>query len=238
MAYRDDAGDSLEAPTADGPLRATLGVNRVELRVGERSLQVADRTATVIAGKKRQSLRFTGRLVVARSFPREDVGVWVEHDDDGAPAMRRIFGVQPISLLETEGLPALKKLDAVVQRVRAALSDLAGDFVRAVEIGTGHDLDKVLLADRGDGFLVYARRLFRGHARLVMTVFDDGRIAIPDQPRAIQVNSRFGVTVRGDYIRFADQHGTDLARVAIPWLAPEDRDELARRIGQLIDRPT
>jgi len=24
--------------------------------------------------------------------------------------------------------------------------------------------------------------------------------------------------------------------VAIPWLAPEDRHELARRIGQLVDR--
>lgn len=232
MAYRDDAGDSLEAPTADGPLRATLGPARVELRVGDRVLQVADRTATLVTGKKKQTLRFEKRLVVARSVPREDLGVWVELDQE----MRRIFGVTPISLLEPDGLAALKKLDAVAQRVRATLADYAGDFVRAVEIGNGHDLDKVLLADRGDGFVVYARKLFRGQARLVMTVHGDGRVVLPEGGEA-RVTSRYGVTVRGDYIRFADRHGTDLARVAIPWLAPEDREELARRIGQLVDRP-
>ncbi|MBV8748300.1 MAG: hypothetical protein JO103_01165 [Candidatus Eremiobacteraeota bacterium] len=232
MAYRDDAGDSLEAPTSEGPLRAALGPARVDLRVADRSLHVADRNATLVAGKKKTTLRFEKRLVVARSVPREDLGVWIEHGDE----MRRIFGVVPISLLEPEGLAALKKLDAVAHRVRATLADYAGDIVRAVEIGNGHDLDKVLLADRGDGFLVYARKLFRGQARLVMTVHGDGRVEIPDE-KVIRVTSRYGVTVRGDYLRFADQHGTDLARVAIPWLAPEDRDELARRIGQLVDRP-
>jgi len=54
--------------------------------------------------------------------------------------------------------------------------------------------------------------------------------------REITVRSRHGVTVVGDYVRFADPEGVDLAKVAIPWVTPEDRDELARRIGQLIDR--
>ncbi len=233
MAYRDDAGDSLEAPTADGPLRATIGPSRVELRLGGRTLQIADRTVTLVTGKKQSSLRFERRLVIARSFPHEDLGLWVELDDD----MRRIFGVQPVSLLEPEGLAALKKLDAVTQRIRAVLADYAGDIVRAIEIGTGHDLDRVLLADTGDKFQIYARRLFRGHARLVLEVKSDGAIYIPDEPKLkVTVTSRYGVTVRGDYLRFADRHGTDLGKVAIPWLAPEDRDELARRIGQLIDR--
>ena len=49
------------------------------------------------------------------------------------------------------------------------------------------------------------------------------------------MRSQHGVTVWGDYVRFADPDGTDLARVAIPWIAPEDRRELARRIGQLVD---
>jgi hypothetical protein len=40
----------------------------------------------------------------------------------------------------------------------------------------------------------------------------------------------------GDYVRFADPQGADLARVSISWLSPEDRGELARRLGQLIDR--
>jgi hypothetical protein len=35
-------------------------------------------------------------------------------------------------------------------------------------------------------------------------------------------------------VRFADPQGTDLGRVAIPWIAAEDRDEIARRLGQLV----
>lgn len=234
MAYRDDAGDSLEAPTSDGPLRVVLGPNRIELRVADRVLQVADRTATLTVGKKRQTLRLERELVVARSWPHDDLGLWAA---DGADTMARIFGVVPVPMLDPDGLAALKKLDLVAARVRAAVTDLAGGIARATEIGAGHDLDKVLLADRGDRYAIYARRLFRGHARLVLTVFTDGRIDIADAPKiAVNVTSRFGVTVRGDYIRFADREGTDLGRVAIPWLSPEDRDELARRIGQLVHR--
>jgi hypothetical protein len=46
----------------------------------------------------------------------------------------------------------------------------------------------------------------------------------------------YGVTVRGDHVRFADRHGTDRARIRVPWVGPEDREELARRIGQLVHR--
>jgi len=108
--------------------------------------------------------------------------------------------------------------------------------VIAHEIGRG--MDKVLLADHGDRYVVYARRLFRDRARFAMAIHDDGRILVPEgkKLRELVVRSRFGVTVWGDYIRFADKNGTDLGRVSIPWIAPEDRRELARRIGQLVDR--
>ena len=59
-------------------------------------------------------------------------------------------------------------------------------------------------------------------------------MVIPDGPE-IRVTDRFGITVRGDYVRFADRHGMDLAKIAIPWIALEDRQELARRIGLLVD---
>jgi hypothetical protein len=152
--------------------------------------------------------------------------------------MQRIFGVQPVSLLERDGLGALNRLELVAQQLRAHLADLAGSVRRAIEIGSGHDLDKVLLADHGDHYVFYTRRLFRDRARYTMAVHADGRIVVPDgkKLREVRVTSRFGVTVRGDYVRFADKYGSDLAKVSLPWLGPEDREEVARRIAQFVDR--
>lgn len=245
MAYRQDSADALEAPTADGTLRAELAPLSVKLSVAQRSIQIAERIATVTEHHKKQkdkdkhfSTKISGRLVVARDVPHEDFGIWLEvdHDTPAKVGMQRIFGVEPSSLMAQDGLSALASLDRLVLRVKHELADLAGDIRRAFEIGRG--LDKVLLADQGDRFDVYARRLFRDRARLAMSIHDDGRIVIPDgkTTREIVVRSRFGVTLWGDYIRFADPEGNDLARVSIPWIAPEDRLELARRIGQLVDR--
>ena len=124
--------------------------------------------------------------------------------------------------------------DTLAQRLKASLSDLAGDIRKAIELGRG--LDKVLLADHGDRYVIYARRLFRDRARFALAIYRDGRVVLPDgkELREFRITSRFGITVRGDYVRFADPHGTDLGRVAIPWIAAEDRDEIARRIGQLV----
>lgn len=236
MAYRgDDASQALEAPTAEGVLRATIAPNRIELDVARRRLVIEERTVTLIDAKdKRSSLRIETKLVVARDVPREDVGVWVEMPGPGGPAMRRVFGVEPVSLFSADGLAALKRLDALAQRLKAALSHHAGDIRKAVELGRG--LDKVLLADHGDRYVVYARRLFRDRARFALAIYRDGRVVVPDgkELREFRINSRFGITVRGDYVRFADPHGTDLGRVSIPWIAAEDRDEIARRIGQLV----
>lgn len=236
MAYRgDDAGQALEAPTAEGVLRATISPGRIELAVADRSLTIEGRTATLIDAKdRRTSIRIEGTLVIARDVPREDLGVWIELPAPDASAMRRIFGVEPVSLFHADGLVALKRLDTLAQRVRASLADLAGEIRRAVELGRG--LDKVLLADHGDRYVVYARRLFRDRARFALAIYRDGRVVVPEgrELREFRVTSRFGITVRGDYVRFADPEGTDLGRVAIPWIAAEDRDEIARRIGQLV----
>lgn len=236
MAYRgDDAGQALEAPTAEGVLDATIAPNRIELAVARRRLIIADRTATLVDPKdKRVSLRIDGKLIVARDVPREDLGLWVELPGPGGPAMRRIFGVEPVSLFSVDGLSALRRLDTLAQRLKAALAELAGDIRKAIELGRG--LDKVLLADHGDRYVIYARRLFRDRARFALAIYRDGRVVVPDgkELREFRITSKFGITVRGDYVRFADPHGTDLGRVAIPWIAAEDRDEIARRIGQLV----
>ena len=234
MAYRDDAGDVLEAPTADGMLRVELAPRAVKVIVGTRTLHVVDKVATVLEHKRkvrRESFKIDARLTLARDVPHEDLGVWIELPG----GMRRIFGVEPVSLLEPDGLVALAALDRLATRLRGALTEHAGDIRRAVEIGRG--LDKVLLADHGDRFIIYARRLFRDRARSAMVIHDDGRVVISNgrKPIEVSVRSRFGITVVGDYLRFAGPDGCDLARISIPWITPEDRLELARRIGQLVD---
>ncbi|HEY6176348.1 MAG TPA: hypothetical protein VIX73_17955, partial [Kofleriaceae bacterium] len=130
----------------------------------------------------------------------------------------------------------------LAQRVRQALAHLATDVRRACELGPAgsRGLDKVLAIDHGEHIVVYARRLFRDRARFALSVHDDGRIAVRGRrgvrSREITVRSRHGVTVVGDYLRFADPQGVDLAKVSLPWILPGDRGELARWIGQRIDR--
>jgi hypothetical protein len=43
------------------------------------------------------------------------------------------------------------------------------------------------------------------------------------------------VTVSGDRIRFTGGDGRDLASLWLPWIAVEDRHELVRRFGELVD---
>ena len=268
MAYRgEDAGDVLTADTLEGRLEVALAANRVALTVGTKSLHLVDRVATVVddgGGKRKKPRRASfaiAGIVFARGTPREDIGLWIEAAEDreaeavptkpgataaGSPrpraSLRRIFGVSPVSLFESEGLRALAKLDTVALRLRSAIEDYANAVeiwsARGVEIGGGHALDKVLFADYGDHHAIYARKLFRDRARFLASVYDGGRVIVPDGKvvHELTVKSRFGVTVRGDYIRFADHHGTDLARISVPWVGPEDREELARRIGALIQR--
>lgn len=236
MAYRgDDGGQTLEAPTGEGMLRATFAANHLELRVAGRSLHIQGKTLTLADAKQRRiSLEIAGHLVVTRDVPREDLGLWLELPSPAGTAWRRVFGVEPVSLFDPDGLSHLRRLDNLGQRLRAALSHLASDITRAIEIGRG--LDKILLADHGDRYVIYARRLFRDRARFALAIYRDGRVVVPDgkELRQFRITSRFGITVRGDYVRFADPQGTDLGRVAIPWIAAEDRDEIARRLGQLV----
>ena len=248
MAYRDDTADALEAPTASGMLRVEVAPRQVKLALADRTLVISERFATFVEHHKKHAARdrqisyeLVGRLVIARDVPREDLGIWLEVEPGTArEGMRRIFGVEPVSLLAPEGLPALAALDRLANRLRAELADRGRDVRRAFEIGSSaaSGADKVLIADHGDRFVVYARRLFRDRARFAMAIHTDGRVVLPDvrgKTRELNVRSRFGVTVWGDYIRFADPEGIDLGKVAVPWIEPEDRKELARRIGQLVD---
>lgn len=259
MAYRgEDAGENLEAPTGHGLVSVNLGPNRLAVSVGSLNLNLADRVATVteVVGKKkkvkRTSFAITG-IVFGRGHPRDDIGLWIEAKDDlattPAPAhpphdsLRRIFGITPVNLMEPNGLRELARLEAVASHLRTGVADYAEAagiwHARGIEIGAGHPLDKVLLVDYGDHHAIYARKLFRDRARLLARIHhEDARVVVPDGKvtHEATLTSRFSITVRGDFIRFADKHGTDVARISVPWVGPEDREELARRIGQLVHR--
>ncbi|HEY0194264.1 MAG TPA: hypothetical protein VGC42_24280, partial [Kofleriaceae bacterium] len=141
------------------------------------------------------------------------------------------------STLEPSGLTALAALDRLALRLRHELAPLSGDAVRAIELGPSlsSGLDKVLVLEHAGHTEVYVRRLFRDRARRTIVAHGDGRVIVDGVPE-LAVGSRHGVAAYGDGLRFTDPHGADLARIAIPWIALEDRIELARRLGQLVDQ--
>jgi hypothetical protein len=246
--YRATAcAEILEAPTRDGPLRLEIGPRHASLALAAQHLSITAELLTLheTGGRgRRTELRLpigdTRRLIVARSVPHEELGLWFERKPG---VMRRIFGVRPVALVEDSALDAWRALDAVARRLREVVHGPAAEVTRALELGRG--ADRVLLLDHGDRHVMYQRLLFREHARRTLEVHADGTIVQPrEAPRGggaasaprIACRSRHGVTVLGDYIRFADPSGFDVARAAVPWVAPEDRLELARRFGELVER--
>jgi hypothetical protein len=239
--YRD-GGDhgAFEAPAREGVLRLDVGP-RTRLELDGKILLVDDDFVTfeelTRKGKQPRTAKKTSerlgkrRLVVARDVPRDDVGVWIEMEDGG---MRRVFGAEPKDTISDDGLAALRALDVLAARLKTALAPFAGGVRRAHEMGRG--LDKVLLLDHGGRLVLYKRELFRDRARRACEVSEDGTIVVVEkqgEQKAV-VRDRHSVSLLGDYIRFSDPTGLDLVRVSVPWVTREDREELARRFGDLL----
>jgi hypothetical protein len=232
-----DGSEVLEAPTREGvlkleiaPRHVTLAIARLQVVVTEEFVSVTETRGSKV---RRASERLAGSLVVARDVPHEDLALWLEREDK---TMQRLFGVEPHDLIAEDGLVALRALDRLASRLKQALSPYHHGFRRAFEVGRG--LDKVLVLDDDERMVVYARRLFRDGARRVLEVHADGGVVVPGRTRdaRFRVRDRFGITVTGDRVRFLDPEGTDLGRVALPWIEPEDRIELARRFGEMVER--
>lgn len=237
-AFRDsDDAEVLEAPTRDGVLRLEVAPRHVALALRAMQVAITEEFVTVTERLrkrvKRYSERLGGTLVVARDVPHEDVGLWLE---TGPHRVRRIFGVEPHDLIADDGLTALRSLDRLYSRLRQVLSPHARGARRAFEIGRG--VDKVLVVEFDDRLVVYARRLFRDTARRIVELHADGTVVLPGRhvEQRVSVRERFGVTVTGDYVRFIDRMGNDLGRVHLPWIDSEDRLELARRFGEMVER--
>lgn len=238
--YREaDASEILEVAAREGQVRLELGPHHFRLDVGERlKLSVAEDFATVIKihsrrRRKQRSLRLgQARLVMARGVPTNDIGLWYETRPG---EVERVVGMRPPELLDDDAMRAWHVVDRMAQRLRAVLGPHSHGVQRAIEVGDG--ADRVLIMDLGDSLAFYVRRLFRERARRAMTVNRDGTVVLKVKgvERRVQCHSRYGVTVIGDYIRFADPSGDDLGALPIPWVTREDRLFVMNLIGQLID---
>lgn len=235
------SGELLTSPTSRGVLSLEVAPRHVALRLADLQLAIADGTLilsrAVRRGVRRVVSPIRGRVVVARGLPREAVGLWHE----AAPGqVERVFGVEPRDLITDEGLAALRQLDRLARRLGQAVADLGRGARSALEIGPpgAHGLDKVLVIDDGHRLTVYRRSLFRHRAERVLEASADGQVVIAGKKGDLTITcrSRFCVSVFGDYLRFSTAAGDDRARVALPWIAREDRDELARRIGEVVER--
>jgi hypothetical protein len=238
--YREaEASEILEVAAREGKIRLELGPRDFRLDVGERlKLSVAEDFATVIKihgrrRRKQRSLRLgQARLLMARGVPTNDIGLWYETRPG---EVERLVGIRPPELLDDAAMQAWHVVDRMAQRLRALLGPHGHGVQRAIEVGGG--ADRVLIMDLGDSLEFYVRRLFRERPRRAMAVHRDGTVmlVVKGSERRVRCHSRYGVTVLGDYIRFADPSGDDLGLLSIPWVTPEDRRFVVQLIGQLID---
>lgn len=241
--FRDALADEvMTSPTSAGTLSLEVAPRHVVVALADVQLAVSEGRLIITRAARRRVRRvvrpISSRLIVARGLPSEGVGIWLESRPG---EVERVFGAEPRDLiLNEDGLVALRQLDRLVRRLANALASVGHGVREALEIGPAADrgLDKVLLADFGEHMTIYRRSLFHARARRLLDVHEDGRIVIPTPAGEVRVmcSGRFTCSVIGDYVRFTTPAGDDLAHVSLPWVSRGDREEIARRIGEVVER--
>lgn len=241
--FRDALADEvMTSPTSAGTLKLEVAPRHVVVALADMQLAVSEGLLTITRAARKRVRRVVrpigSRLIVARGLPSEGVGIWLE----ARPGeVERVFGAEPRDLiLSDDGLSALRQLDRLIRRLSSALANVGRGVREAHEIGPAADrgLDKVLMADFGDHVTVYRRSLFHARARRLLDIHEDGRVVIPTPAGEVRVvcRTRFTCSVIGDYVRFTTPAGDDLAHVSLPWVTRGDREEIARRIGEVVER--
>jgi hypothetical protein len=229
MPYRR-SGDTLTVRTAAGALEIETNPDGLVI-TGQVRIMRDPATVQFCRGREQPAIRGRG-IVVARNAPHGDVAIWMESRFDGAGSgcMRRIFGIAPDPAAPPD------QLDAAFCQIRDALR-LQGAWIRATELGRG-DEHPMLLVERQDRHEIYASRLFRDHAQLVMAMVR-GEECVVFYPSVEErhIGSQVAIRVHGQDVRFVGDHGrgADIARFPLPWLAPEERQHFARRLARALD---
>jgi hypothetical protein len=230
MPYRR-SGETLDVRTAAAGLEIVTGSDG--LAIAGR-LHITRDTATFQTRRGREQHAIRGRrIVVARNALYGDVAIWMEWrlDRTGASCMRRIFGIAPGPAAPSH------QLDAAFRRIRDALRLHGDGWLHAMELGRGDH--PMLLVECHDRHEVYASRLFREHAQLVMTIVrGEGSVVFHPAAEQLHVGSQVAIRVRGHDVRFVGDRGlgADMAGFPLPWLAPDERQHFARRLARALDR--
>ncbi len=237
--YRElAAAPTYKAPSRDGTVSLEVGPQHVRLDLGERlRLTVSGNAATWVRHRRgapsRRELTLAQRsLWAVRSFPTGDLALWYERRPG---QIERLGGVKPVAPFDIGALAAWRALDRVAEEVVRALAAHGGGATEAVELGRGHH--RVVLIQLAERLVIYARPLFRERPRRTLEVCRDGSLVLPGRSpdgRA-RIATRSQVTPSGDRICFTTGDGRDLVSLWLPWIAPEDRQEIARRFGDLVD---
>jgi hypothetical protein len=227
--YRDASARAVKrAAGRDGEVVLELEPEHAILSLGGRLRLVVAGRYLSLSRPGRRSRRELAldrvRLYVTRSVPTRDLALWCEVR---AGVVERLVGIRPRPLLDEGGLAAMRELDQLAGELAAALAGHGHGAESAIELGRGQH--RVLVVEHAERLVVYARPIFRERPRRVFEVCRDGSLVVVGRgrDRRARFASHFAVTASGDRIRFADQAGHEVASLYLPWIAPEDRAELA-----------
>ena len=217
-------------------MRVEVGAHGVRVDLGARyRLSVSGgRAVWTRTGRGRRRTLSLGRarLWVTRTHPTRELSLWYEGDPG---RVERLGAVRPVPLFDAGALAAWRALDRAATELARALSPWSGQVEEAIELGRGGH--RVLVVQYADRLVVYARPLFRERPRRALEVCRDGTIVVAGrgEDRRTRFHTRFGVSVSGDRVLFCDRDEVKVASLLLPWIAPEDRQELARRCADLVD---
>jgi hypothetical protein len=233
--YRSAVSETkLEARTERGTAVLHVAPKHTRLEIGSETWTVAnDHITQVIQGKRRakkKSILLRGsRLFVARAWPTNEMGLWVE--------VQRLLGLPPCIGMTEEIMATWGDLDRLSLGLQEALSSYA-DGARAVEIGNGQH--RVLALEYDDRMVLYARPVFREKPRRVIELNKDGSLVLPvrkKDDRIIPMKLGVKVIASGDRVYFCHPDGEHAAGVFLPWIGPAERKELTRRFQELVGEP-
>ena len=190
--------------------------------------------------------------MVARGFQSEEVALW--HSTDEGATYQRLFGLTPPALLDAEALRGWQAMEKLGKRLFEAMlsfthkrTETGARPTHATEYGGGRD--HALVVDFSDRAVVYARptlatifpSFFKSGPTRCFEVFSEGKVMSckgDEDQDTTQCNSRYSVTISGDRIRFAQPNGEEGEMLVLPWVSPEDRAELRKRFGAMVDQET